>query len=197
MARDDSTDKDAAPVREAVGIFFDVKHLDEATRELLAAGFKHESMGLLASADTVRDALGDFYVKANDSLSNPDAPQIEFIGKKSMGDALHALLGGLFLLGATAGVGAIVTSAAVLGGGLIAGATGSAAVGAIGAVMGLIIHESDAEYLEQQIDEGHLLLFVRTHDAKEERLATEILSRHCGYDARMHTVSASKRRRFA
>ena len=50
-------------------------------------------------------------------------------------------------------------------------------------MLALIIHESDADYLEEQVDEGHLLLFVRTRDAEREAKAVEILSKHCAFDA--------------
>jgi hypothetical protein len=55
-------------------------------------------------------------------------------------------------------------------------------------VLGRIIHQSDAEYLEEQVDEGHLLLFVRTRESAQEQRAMEILAKHCGADVRIHSV---------
>jgi hypothetical protein len=54
--------------------------------------------------------------------------------------------------------------------------------------MSAIIHKGDAEYLEEQIDDGRLLLFVRTAGADEERLALETLSKHDPLDTRMLTI---------
>src|SRR5690606_18369785 len=105
-------------------------------------------------------------------------PRMAFVRKKSIGDTVHAWAGALFFAGATTGAGAVVVSAGVLGGALLAAVSGAAAVGAVGAALALVIHQSDAEYLEQQVDEGHLLLFVRTHGEDEERRALDILSRH-------------------
>jgi hypothetical protein len=175
-------------INEAIGVFFDADHLQAAIKELLASGFGHADIGLLAGEHTVRQALGHLYDEANESAGNPDAPRMAFVRKKSIGDALHAWLGSLFFAGATTAAGAAVVSAAVLGGSLLAAATGAAAVGGIGAAMALILRESDAEYLEQQVDEGHLLLFVRVRDAAQEKQAIDILSRHSAYDARVHSV---------
>lgn len=87
----------------------------------------------------------------------------------------------------------MVASAAVLGGALLAAVSGAAAlVGVTGGALALIIHESDAEYLEEQV-EGHLLLFVRTNDPERERIALEILTKHGAFDARMYEVPAPKR----
>jgi len=38
-----------------------------------------------------------------------------------------------------------------------------------------IIHESDAEHLQEEVDKGRLLLFARTHTPAEEQRATRIL----------------------
>jgi outer membrane lipoprotein SlyB len=87
-------------------------------------------------------------------------------------------------------MGAAVATGAIFGGALLAAVAGAVGVGAIGALISGIIHQSDAEYLEEQIDEGHLLLFVRVNDPAQEKLAVAILTRHSGYDARVHEVPA-------
>lgn len=182
---------DATPVREAVGIFFDARHLHDAIDELEASGFGHHEIGLLAGEHTVRQALGHVYEQANEAAETPDGPRMAFVRKESLGDGFRTWAGGLVFVGATATGGAAVASAGVLGGALTAATAGAAAVGAVSAaVLGLIIRKSDAEHLEEQVDEGHLLLFVRTRTAGHEQKAVEILSKHCGSDVRVHEVPA-------
>jgi hypothetical protein len=181
-------DKSRPQIREAIGIFFDADKLEEAIHELLSSGFDHKDLGLLAGEHTVRQTLGHLYTDTNQYAGDADAPRVAFVRKKSLGDALHAWAGSLFFAGATTAAGAAVVSAAVLGGGLLAAAAGGVALGAIGAALALIIHESDAEYLEQQVDEGHVLLFVRTRDTDHEKRALEVLSKHSGFDVRIYSV---------
>jgi hypothetical protein len=181
-------DKAHPLIKEAIGVFFDAEKLQAANDDLLAAGFTHTDIGLLAREHTVRQSLGHLYEDANQSAGDPEGPRIAFVRKGSMGNALHAWLGSLFFAGATTAAGAAVVSAAVLGESLLAAGAGALALGGIGAALALIIHDGDAEYLEQQVDEGHLLLFVRTRDATHEKLAIEILSRHSAYDARIHSA---------
>jgi hypothetical protein len=189
-----SSRDNAAPIREAVGVFFDATHLKEAIADLLASGFGRDTLGLLAGEYTVQQSLGDVYARTNEFHDSPNAPATAFVKKESMGDTMHALAGGLFFAGSTAAMGALVASAAVLGGTLLLAVTGAVAVGSAGALLGTLIHQSDAEYLEQQVDEGHLLLFVRVKEPAEERRALDILSKHAGYDARIHEVPTKKHR---
>ena len=181
----------ASTVREAVGIFFDSEHLHEAVDELVSSDFDFADLGLLAGQYTVKQRLGDFYNQINESADSADGPSTAFVADKSMGDTVHAFLGTLFFVGTTAASGAVVASAAVLGGSLLPAVAGAAALGAIGGALSLIINQSDAEHLEEQVDEGHLLLFVRTQDHKEEAKAVEILSKHGAYEAKVYEAPAA------
>lgn len=181
---------DEQTVREAVGIFFEASHLKEATDDLLQSGFEQAELGLLAGEEAVQRALGNVYKRTGESLESPDAPCTAFVAEESVDDISHAGLGSLMLLGATTAAGAAVATAGVLGGALLIAATTTAAITAIGGVLAAIIHESDADYLEEQVDEGHLLLFVRTKDPEHEAKAVEILAKHCGFDPKVYTVPA-------
>ena len=182
----------ATDLREAVGIFFNSKDLHRAVDELLTSGFDLAELGLLAGEYTVKQRLGDFYTEINESADSPDGPRTAFVAEQSMGDTLHGFAGSLFFVGTTAASGAIVASAAVLGGALLAAVGGAVALGAIGAALSLIIHQSDAEYLEEQVDEGHLLLFVRAKDQEREAAALKILSAHGAFDAKVYQAPISE-----
>ena len=179
---------DTAVVREAVGVFAEADKVHEAIDDLLASGFRHEELGLLAGEYTVRQSLGDFYTQTNQFADSVDAPTTAFVAKEKAG--VHALLGSLFFAGSTAGAGAAVASAAILGGGLVAAVAGAVAIGAVGAVLARVIHESDAEELEEQVEEGHLLLFVRVRDAAAEKRGIEVLQQHTSIEVKV--IDATK-----
>jgi hypothetical protein len=181
--------KDPPRIREAVGVYFDGQHLDHAIQELVGAGFDHSEIGILAGEYTVQQSLGDVYERANEFAASPKAPCTAFVANRRDDDTVHAWLGSLVFYGATTAAGAAVASAAVLGGAVAAAASGAAAIGAAGALMGLIIHKSDAQYLEEQIDDGHLLLFVRAHDAEHEAKALQILAKNCAYEPKVYDVA--------
>ncbi len=186
-----SKPSDSPMIREAAGIFFNSEQLVNTVEALQEAGFSHAEIGLLAGQFTVREKLGHLYEEINEDFKDPDAPDTAFVAKESVGDTVHALLGTLYMTGAAVAGGAVVASAGILGGAIAAAAATTAVFGGIGALLAAIIHESDAEYLEEQVDEGHLLLFVRTRDQEKENLALEILSQHAAYNPRVYTVKVS------
>lgn len=70
---------------------------------------------------------------------------------------------------------------------MLAAVTGAVAVGTVGTLTAsMIIHRSDAEYLEEQVEEGHLLLFVRASDRASEVQVIKILTAHSGFDVKVY-----------
>lgn len=185
-----ATSETELPIREAVGIFFNADHLREAIKDLLSSGFEPEELGLLASEQVVERSLGDLYARTNENVDSPQAPAIAFIGRESSGETATTLRGSLFFVGTSGAMGAVVASSAVLGGALLAAIGGVVGVGLVGALVASIIHQSDAEYLQQQVDEGRMLLFVRIPDSAREQQAMNILTGHSGVDVKMYEVPA-------
>ena len=174
-------------VREAVGIFHNAESLRGAIEALLTSGFTSDEIGLLASEQVVEQSLGDLYVRTNATSDSPDAPAIAFVRREAVGDATRTHSGGLMFVGASGAAGAVVASSALLGGALLPAVGAVVGVGLVGAFVASFIHQSDAEYLQQQVDEGQLLLFVRVDDDRE-REALDILQRHSGLDVRIYEV---------
>jgi len=48
------------------------------------------------------------------------------------------------------------------------------------------VSDHHAHYLQEQIDHGGLLLWVRTRDSEHEKRAVDILSKHSGRDVHVH-----------
>lgn len=175
-------------VRQAIGIFFEREHLDAAIDDLRNSGFDHDQIGLLATEQTVEKSLSDIYAKTNLHLDASKEPKMAYVNKKANDDNFWSRSGGLFFAGSTATTGAIVATAAVLGGPMVVAAAAAAGVGALGAAAALTMGKSDAESLGEQVDQGHILLFVRVTNPDEERTATRILSQHAGMDAKVYEV---------
>lgn len=181
------TKKHEQTVREAIGVFAEVEHLREAIDALIASGFDREKLGLLASEKVVKESLGEFYTKTNEAHGSSRAPAIAFVGNDALAEAGQSLGGGLFFVGTAGVAGAIVTSAAVLGGTLLTAVGGALGVGLVGLAVSAVIHQSDADYLQQMIDEGRLLLFVRV-DSSNEPQAKAILEQHQAIAVKVHDV---------
>lgn len=186
-----ASEREPHTLREVIGIFVDGAQIKAAIDDLTACGFEKDRLGLLASEYAVKSSLGELYTRTNVSHDPSKAPSMAFVEADSDGEMVQSGRGGLYFAGSTMALGAVVVSAAVLGGALLSALAGVAAVGALGSLAGSIISQSDAEYLEQEVEKGRLLLFVRVDDAGAEAQAEEILSRHAALDIRAYDVNVS------
>ena len=175
-------------VPEAVGIFQRNEDLQSAIDELLSTGFHRAELSLLASESAVEEKLGHRYQKVSVLADDPAVPRSAFVSPEAIGGAEGGLIGGLVYVGAVVAAGAVVASggtlAAVIAAATLAGGTG----GLIGLVLAKWVGNHHAHYLQEQIDRGGLLLWVRTWNAADEKCAVEILKKHSGDEVHVHAL---------
>lgn len=176
--------------REAVGVFHRNEDLQSAVDELLSSGFHRFELSLLASEATVREKLGDQCKSISALADDPAVPRSVYVSPEAIRDAEGGLIGALVYIGAAAAAGAIVASggtlATIITGVVLAGGTG----GLFGTVLAKWLGDHHAVYLQDQIERGGLLLWVRTRDAAAEQRAVEILKRHSGGEVHVHVLMA-------
>lgn len=178
-------------IREAVGVFDNPESLQEAMDELMESGFDRAELSLLASEKTVEEKLGHHYEKVKELEDDPTIPRAAYVSTESIGDAQGGLIGGLMYVGATAAAGAIVMTGGTLAAAIAAAAVAGGTGGLVGSILAKWVGDRQAQYLQEQIDHGGLLLWVRTWDAGDEKRAVEILARHSGRDVHVHGLRAS------
>lgn len=171
--------------REAVAVFEDVAELDEAVRGLLEAGFQESDLSLLAERATVERKLGHAYGRVEELEDAPGVPRIAYrrIGDpaKSEGDFIGALTWAPPLLAA----GAVVASTGLVTGLVI----GAALAGTLAAnVFGHVVDKRHAAWLQEQLDKGGILLWVRLDDEERQTIALRILTRLAVHDVHVHDV---------
>lgn len=177
-------------IREAVGIFETAESLESAVDELLTSGFDRMDISLLADENTVAGKLGRLYTRAEELEDDGRAPRTAFVSTESIGDAEGGLVGALLYIGAVASAGVVVASGGALAAIIAAAAIGGGTGGLIGSALATLVGKQHADYLQAQIDQGGLLLWVTTPDPGDEHRATEILNRHSGRDVHTHTIGS-------
>ncbi len=182
----------ATPLREAVAVFHDAEALQAVIDELQSSGFDRAEISLLASEEAVEDKLGHRYRKAAALEDDPKVPRAAYISLESIGDAEGALIGGLSYIGALAAGGAAVVSGGTLAGAYLAAALVGGAGGLFGSALARLFDYHHADYLQDQLEKGGLLLWVRTRDAAHEQRALGILRRHSGADVHLHELSTER-----
>lgn len=180
-----------ASIREAVGVFDDGETLQAAIDDLLSSGFDRAELSLLASEQAVDGKLGRHYRRVEELEDDTRVPRTAYVSTETIGDAEGALIGGLMYVGAVAAAGGIVASGGTLAAAIAGAAVAGGAGGVAGSVFAKLLGDRHAGHLQEQLEHGGLLLWVRTRDAAHEERARAILSRHSGRDVHVHDIAAT------
>ena len=177
-------------IREAVGVFHSADQLQAAIDELLQSGFHRAELSLLASERAVDQKLSHRYRKVSTLADDPVIPRAAYVSPEAIGGAEGGLIGVLMYVGAVAAAGAIVASGGTLTAAILGAALTGGAGGLIGSLLARWVGESHGRHLQEQVDRGGLLLWVRTWDSEDEQRATRILESHSGTHVHIHALPA-------
>lgn len=179
-----------AKVREAVAVFDDVGSMEAAVEDLRAAGFGDDAVSMLAGHDTVAAKLGHRYERVEELEDEPLAPRTAYVSAKEIGARESWVVSSLTYLPTLIAAGTVVASA----GAVAAAIAGTAVAGAtIGTALAHWMDRRHAEWLQEQLDRGGILLWVRTPDEASERQALEVLTRYSAHDVHVHEIPAAGR----
>jgi outer membrane lipoprotein SlyB len=177
-----------ATVREAVAVMEDVESLETAVDELLETGFTADDISLLAGHSTVEHKLGHMYQRVEELEDDPAAPRTAFVSSRTVERRESMVMGSMTTLPALIAAGTVVASA----GAVAAAIAGSAVTGALlGKVLSSWMDKRHADWLQEQLERGGILLWVRTRDDAQARLALEILGRYAAHDIHIHEIPSA------
>ena len=172
-------------VREAVAVMQDIESLETAVEELKVVGFADADVSLLAGHATVEKKLGRMYARVEELEDDPLAPRAAFVSTRTVEQRESMVIGSMTTLPTLIAAGTVVASA----GAVAAAIAGTAVTGAlIGNVLARWMDQRHAQWLEEQLERGGILLWVRTADEAQERLALEVLTRHAAHDIHIHEI---------
>ncbi|MBL8660394.1 MAG: hypothetical protein JNM75_11640 [Rhodospirillales bacterium] len=174
--------------REAVGLFHDWKTLQAAVDELLNCGFDRSELSLLAAQKVVEEKLGHVYEKVAELEDDPKVPRAAFVGRDSLTEGRAGIIGGLAYIGAVAAIGAVVASGGTLAAAIAAAAVAGGSGGFLGTLGARWLGRERARQVQNQIDKGGLLLWVRLRDPAHEERAVAVLNRHSADDVHVHDL---------
>lgn len=183
--RDDDTRK----VREVVAVFHDAGTLEAAVDDLDRAGFAQTSLSIMADAKAVAEKLGHRFEPVEDMEDDPNIPRRTFVGKADRSVEESAAIGLPLYVGAMAGAAAVVASGGAAAMAVLAAVAGGAVGGGFGALLARSIGKAEAERLEDNIQNGGILLWVAVSDAAAEARAIEVLKTAGGTDVHAHEIA--------
>jgi hypothetical protein len=178
-------------IREAVGYFETADALQEAIDELMSSGFDRAELSLLAAEHAVEEKLGHKYNKVAELEDDPKVARCCYVSTESIGDAEGALIGAPLYVAATAAAGVILASGGTMAAAILGAALAGGGGGLIGGILAKLVGDHHAHHLQEQLEHGGLLLWVRTWDAGHEQRAVGILKKHSGREVHVHAIPAA------
>ena len=181
---------DHAPVagytREAVGLFLSGHDLQEAIRSLEGAAFPRQDISIMGGRAELERVFGAKVIPPEFAIDNPDTP------RQAPARPEEQTIGAAGMIGGTAYVGAMalaITAGAVTFPAIISAAViGGIGGGTLGAVLTKLLGNRYNRHIEEQINKGGLLLWVRTPDLEREDLANRIMITNNAYQVHAHLI---------
>ncbi len=170
-------------VSEAVGVFDDVEALSEAVTELEHTAFSRETLSVLGDAKAIEEKFGKPVVNPDKAAEDPDAPRRPPVRTEEKSIGTGAIIGGGAYIGA---VGALLTAGAAVT--VPAVITAAALGGGGGGLLAKMLGDRYGSEIEDQIEKGGLVLWVQTRDKDREELACHILKKHGAHNVHVHEI---------
>lgn len=181
-------DQTSVMVHEAVGVFDNAENLQQAVDRLQEQGFDRAEISVLASEVAIKEKLGHIYQRIEEAEDDPESPRAVFVAKETLGDIEGAIIGTPLYIAAAATGAAVVATGGTLLGAILATTAAGAAGTAIGIILAKIYSDNYAEYIQNQINRGGLLLWVHLKTPDEESKAKAILEKYSARDVHVHEV---------
>lgn len=162
--------------KEAVGLFDNADDLQNAIRTLEGSAFPRQDISVMGSREDLEKVFGEKSVDPLFAMDSeytprqaPSRPEEQTIGSAAMiGGGVYV---GAMAMALTAGA---VAFPALIGAAVIGGLGG----GTAGAILTKILGDRYSHNLQEQIERGGLLLWIRTPNENKQRLAETILRQH-------------------
>jgi hypothetical protein len=168
-------------------VFHRAEDLQAAIDALLSSGFHRSALSLLATETEVVAKLGHVYRKTSDLTDDPDVPRVAYVSPEAIGDGQGGVIATLMYIGAGILIGPAAAARGSFAELAVAAALGASAAGLLGTWLAKLIGDHHAHRIQEHLDRGGLLLWVRTWDLEQEHRAMRILERHSADDVHIQS----------
>jgi hypothetical protein len=173
-------------VHEAVGVFTDLSKLDAAISELEHTAFPRHDISVLGNKKEIQERLQDGSIRLEWLEDYPEAPRDISVRPEEKTIGTTVLIGICGYIGGCIAAISVGTASTVY---LLAAIAAGSILGiGIGMFAALAIWQQAQKKIQNQIDKGGLLLWVRTPEPEREELAQDIMRRHDGKHVHIHTI---------
>jgi hypothetical protein len=178
-------------IREAVAAFSDAEAMQAALSDLQSRGFDRADISFIARDSYLKGHLAQDYDHVRQAEDDPKAARAAPVEEDDVRQrrTLEISTGATIAAFAAAGLTVATGGATALAAGIGAAAAGG--IGGLGALIGKLYGQGQQKFMQEQIDRGGVLLWVRVRDAEAEQRALDILRRHGAGDVHIHDIAAT------
>jgi hypothetical protein len=171
-------------VTEIVGILPSAEQLDATISELCSAGWDRAELSIIGQeAQLVPDRYGQNAIE--DAADNPRTPREAVVSEPDVRQERTLVSGMAGVVAAFIASGAVIAT----GGTALAAIIGAAAAGgsgvAAGNLIGRLLNHKTAESMQQQINQGGIVLWALLRSPDQEHKARSIFQRHGAADIQL------------
>ncbi len=177
-------------IREAVGIFRDADALNDAISDLLSAGVDRAELSIMAQESPLEGNLVKDYPNARAAEDDPSAPRQAIYSDTDVRQGRTLLTSMASVIAAFAASGVVVLTGGAALAALAAAVGAGGGVGALGALAGKRVGDEQKKYMEEQLERGGILLWVKIMNPASEQRICRILSEHAAQDVHLHDITA-------
>lgn len=181
MSKKDNTDEtqEAYLIKEAVGLLPDINSFERAIESLIANGFRREDLSVLSLNKSHHGAIARGLKSPKKAMDDPETQRTSVMDHESAVEFKAAAIGVPAQVGAFAGAIVAVASGGVLAAAIAALLAGGAAGGGLGALLSHAVSKGHLARLQEQVENGGIVLWVQTPDKTAEDRALKTLA-SCG-----------------
>lgn len=180
-------------VREVAGVFRSPGQLEEATADVLRAGFDRADLSVMSDIEEVARKIGAAGLPATELAGLPATPRRPLIRPEDVVLAAGCAVGMAAFLGAGASALAVISSGGSLAHGALAALVGGTASGGLAAYLAhRFVKRERKREMRALVEAGGIVLWVRVRSREDERRALAILRRHGAAAARVHEIEIEK-----
>ena len=175
-------------VREVGATFDKVAAFEDAVDALKDAGVRDLDISMIASHDAVKSRLGHIFEPIDGSDVSATSEPI-FTNRDDIKHGKAAAIGLPAYIGASGAGIAIVATGGTLAFAAVVAAAAAAAGSGIGSLFARAIGKHHAKYMQDQLALGHLLLWVRARDTKDETRLIRLMQDLGGTNVHAHSLT--------
>jgi len=178
-------------IREAVAAFDDATAMQSALSDLQSHGFDRADISFIARDSYLGGHLAQDYHDVRQAEDDPKAARATPVEETDIRQrrTLEVSTGATIAAFAAAGLTVATGGATALAAGIGAAAAGG--IGGLGALIGKLYGQGQQKFIQEQIDRGGVLVWVRLRGADAEQRALDILRRHAAHDVHVHDIPAT------